>query len=344
MGTSHNAPFMAVPPYSAQSRSGNVGAPVAAGKRFSFWIDNTAAKLGGRKRGNSRDRRLWQELKAVDVGNLAFMWVRGNAVDVSNVVHSRMKDAASHPLYLVLKLNTFTTNETNDIVLIDAARFLKLRSPDCTDMWFIGLPQSLVARWLPGREGPVAKVLKGHEGWSGVLSAYLRGLDFDHLQGIASLFEQELLGEHVFSMLSFALLQGSEPRSNRNSSSVRDRALHEDMCRWIRDNHADPEISAAKLAKHFHSSARYVHKVFARAGQGTTFRDTVQQVRLQMADRMLRVPSDPPMTVAQIAYRCGFSDPSYFGFVFRKHYGCTPRELVAALPPPECRPVARIDK
>ncbi len=54
--------------------------------------------------------------------------------------------------------------------------------------------------------------------------------------------------------------------------------------------------------------------------------DTVQQVRLEVAARMLRAPSAPPLTVAQIAYRCGFSDPAYFGFVFRKQYGCTPGE------------------
>ena len=337
---------MALLPYSAQRRIGNIGSPVAAIKRFSFWIDSTGAKREHSKRGSSKHGRFWQELKAVDVGDLAFMWVRGNAVDVSDVMHSRMKDAASHPLYLVLKLNTFTTNETNDIVLVDATRFLKLRSPACTDMWFIGLPHSLVARWLPGTDGPVAQILKGHEGWSGLLSAYLRGLDFNHLQGIASSFEQELLGEHVLSMLSFALLQNG-PASNGDPSSARNRALHEDMCRWIRDNYADPDISATRLANQFHSSARYVHKVFANAGRGMTFRDTVQQVRLEMAAQMLRAPSTQPMTVAQIAHRCGFSDPAYFGFVFRKQYGCTPGSLVSALPAVSAvpaQPITRADQ
>jgi AraC-like DNA-binding protein len=327
---------MARLPYSAQRRIGNAGGPVAVRKRFSFWIDTPSAKREASKQGNSKNARLWQELKAVDVGELAFMWVRGNAVDVGSVVHSRMKDAASHPLYLVLKLNTFTTNETNDLVLVDADRFLKLRSPACTDMWFIGLPHSLVTRWLPGTEGPVAKVLKGHEGWSGVLSAYVRGLDFNHLQGVASPFEQELLGEHVLSMLSFALFKNGL-KSDADPSSARNRALHGDMCRWIRNNYADPDISAAKLADQVHSSARYVHKVFADAGGGMTFRDTVQQVRLEVAAQMLRAPSTPPMTVAQIAHRCGFSDPAYFGFVFRKQFGCTPRGLVPTLAAPPDR-------
>ena len=316
---------MALLPYSAQSRTGS---PAAAGKRFTFWIDDASAKREG-----SKQARFWQELKAVDVGNLAFMWLRGNAVDVSTVMHSRMKDATSHPLYLVLKLNTFTTNETNDIVLVDAHRFLKLRSPACTDMWFVGLPHSLVARWVPGMDGPVGKILKGHEGWSGVLSAYLRGLDFNHLQGIASSFEQELVGEHVLSMLSFALLQGG-PARHLDRSSARNRALHEDMCRWIHENYADPHISATRLADQLHASVRHVHKVFASSGSGMTFRDTVQQVRLEVAARMLRAPSAPPLTVAQVAYRCGFSDPAYFGFVFRKQYGCTPGKHALALPAP----------
>lgn len=324
---------MPLPPCSAQPRLDKIGSRVAAKKRFSFWIDNSGTKGGHSKPERSKERRFWQELKAVDIGELAFVWVRGNALDVGDIMHSRMKDAASHPLYLVLKLNTFTTNETNDMVLVDATRFLKLRSPACTDMWFIGLPRSLVIRWLPGTEGPVARVLKGHQGWSGMLSAYLRGLDFNHLQDIASSFEEQLLGEHVLSMLSFALLQ-NEPRTCDSRSSSRSRALHEDMCHWIRDNYADPGISATMLANHFHSSARYVHKVFANAGGGLTFKDTVRQVRLEMAAQMLRTRTTPPATVAQIAYRCGFSDPAYFGLVFRKQYGCTPGTFAPALPAP----------
>lgn len=319
--------------YPTQRRIHGTGSPVAAKKRFSFWIDSTGAKHKKPKQEGSDYRRLWQELKAIDVGELAFMWVRGNAVDVGSVVQSRMKDAASHPLYLVLKLNTFTTNETNDIVLVDAHRFLKLRSPACTDMWFVGLPRALVTRWLPGTVGPTGRILRGDEGWAAVLSAYLRRLDFNHLQGIASSFEQELVGEHVLSMLSFALLQ-SGPASHGDRSSARNRVLHENMCRWIRENYADPRISATRLANHLNASARHVHKVFANAGVGLTFRDTVQQVRLEMAAQMLRARSAPPLTVAQIAHRCGFSDPAYFGLVFRKKYGCTPGKLALALPAP----------
>ncbi len=123
---SQNAPsHRRILPRFAQSRTGKPGGPVAAKKRFSFWIESNGAAHENPEREGSDYRHLWQELKAVDIGELAFMWVRGNAVDVGNVVEGRMKDAASHPLYLVLKLNTFTTNETNDMVLVDASRFLK---------------------------------------------------------------------------------------------------------------------------------------------------------------------------------------------------------------------------
>lgn len=54
-------------------------------------------------------------------------------------------------------------------------------------------------------------------------------------------------------------------------------------------------------------------------------RDALQCERLDAALRMLRTAANSNTYMAQIAYRCGFSDAAYFGLVFRKVFGCTPR-------------------
>ena len=79
-----------------------------------------------------------------------------------------------------------------------------------------------------------------------------------------------------------------------------------------------------KLAADFNVSVRYVHKAFANAGRGMTFLDTVQHERMEAAMRMLRTSNISNTQISQIAYSCGFTDPAYFGLVFRKYQGCAP--------------------
>jgi AraC-like DNA-binding protein len=165
--------------------------------------------------------------------------------------------------------------------------------------------------------------LRGNKGWTGVLANYLRAMSLEHLSTVANQFEREMVGEHVLSMLSMALSQ-NELAHDPEVVSARDRALHDRMRMWIRDHYADPEVSAAKLAADFNVSVRYVHKAFASAGRGMTFLEAVQRERMEAAVRMLRTSSISNMQISQIAYRCGFTDPAYFGLVFRKYQGCAP--------------------
>jgi AraC-like DNA-binding protein len=312
--------------------------PSSARRRLSFFVGTADPGGSVEHFDHATPASLWVDVRSVDIGGLAFMWVRGNAIDVGRILREQHKDAASHPLYLLLKLNAVIANEAADMVLVDADRFLQLRSPACNDMWFVGLPRLLVSRWLPGIPSPEAILLKGNVGWVGLLLAYLRRLDFVQLRGVTSPFEQELMGEHIMSMLSFALSQSKGPALLPDPVPPRNRAQHVDMRRWIVDNCADPEMDAAKLARHFHSSVRHVHKVFASAGGGQSFLETVRQARLEMAARMLSGPAAASVQVAQVAYRCGFSDPAYFGLVFRKHYGCTPGAFADAHAPGRSAP------
>lgn len=45
------------------------------------------------------------------------------------------------------------------------------------------------------------------------------------------------------------------------------------------------------------------------------------RLRLRLAERLLR---DPQLTVEDVGCRCGWSDPNYFGRVFRRHAGSPP--------------------
>jgi AraC-like DNA-binding protein len=304
--------------------------------RFAYWADEFGKSIGyvGLESPFRSDFHQW--LSVVDLSALSLARLRGSAVS-SSAEPGQVKDVELHPFQLMLKVGdgpstirqgSEATVQSGDLVLIDSLQKMRMQAHVAVNSLLVGLPKPLVTRWLPDAEAAAAQRLDGGKGWSSVLAAYLNAMSIDDAQAVRSPFEQELVGEHILSMLSFALSQNGFVRDSDTVSS-RDRALHLRMYNWIRDNYADPEVSAAKLAARFHVSVRYVHKVFANAGRGITFLDVLQHERLEAAVRMLRTASVSHTFVAQIAYRCGFSDPAYFGLVFRKRYGCSPRAFAA---------------
>ena len=63
---------------------------------------------------------------------------------------------------------------------------------------------------------------------------------------------------------------------------------------------------------------------FFKSRTGKTFVDTLNEIRLGHASRML---IDTTQSVSEIAYRCGFNNMSNFNRIFKKKKQCTPTEL-----------------
>jgi YesN/AraC family two-component response regulator len=65
-----------------------------------------------------------------------------------------------------------------------------------------------------------------------------------------------------------------------------------------------------------------------KAEYGMTFLDYVCQQRIEEAKRLLE---NPAIAVTDVAGAVGFTDPSYFGRVFRRAVGCSPSEFRDAI-------------
>ena len=63
---------------------------------------------------------------------------------------------------------------------------------------------------------------------------------------------------------------------------------------------------------------------FFKSRTGRTFIDTVNEVRLGQASRML---IDTTHNITEVGYKCGFNNMSNFNRLFRKKKGCTPKEF-----------------
>jgi AraC-like DNA-binding protein len=63
---------------------------------------------------------------------------------------------------------------------------------------------------------------------------------------------------------------------------------------------------------------------FFRARTGITFMDSLLEMRLGHASRLL---IDTTQSVSEVAYNCGFNNISNFNRLFKKKKGCTPKEF-----------------
>lgn len=90
-------------------------------------------------------------------------------------------------------------------------------------------------------------------------------------------------------------------------------------------NHYKDKITIAQIADAVGISEREVMRSFRKRLNQSPIEYLISY-RLNEAKKMLL---NNELSITEICYECGFSDSSYFGKVFRKAYGLTPREYRA---------------
>lgn len=121
-------------------------------------------------------------------------------------------------------------------------------------------------------------------------------------------------------------LAGSEHSVNdTNSSNQRLMSLNLEWLAHIEQlialHYADPEFSTARAASLVYLSERSLQRRFKQLC-GQTFKEYLIRYRLQQACYKLQ----QGVRVAQVAFECGFNDPSYFSQRFRLYYGLSPSQ------------------
>lgn len=89
---------------------------------------------------------------------------------------------------------------------------------------------------------------------------------------------------------------------------------------YIRQHYAESDLSVEKLCAYLHLSSTYFSTLFKRE-TGTSFTAYVTTVRMEAAAEAIRDTEEKTYLIAQ---RCGYEDPNYFSYVFKRHFGVTP--------------------
>jgi AraC-like DNA-binding protein len=92
---------------------------------------------------------------------------------------------------------------------------------------------------------------------------------------------------------------------------------------------ADPELSAAVLARELSVSVRTLQRAFTAAGESVSA--YIRSRRLEEARLALTAPSTR-LSVTELAAHWQFADSSHFIRAFKKHYGRTPTDYARSVP------------
>jgi len=85
----------------------------------------------------------------------------------------------------------------------------------------------------------------------------------------------------------------------------------------------DKDISLSEAAK-LAGMTEVALSRFFKQRTGKTFVDTLNEIRLGHASRML---IETTQSIAEVAYHCGFNNISNFNRIFKKKKDCTPKDF-----------------
>jgi AraC-like DNA-binding protein len=160
-------------------------------------------------------------------------------------------------------------------------------------------------------------------------------LQFDAKQGVGALFSDMLrlipshfvnmsteahgaLGQQLVDLLVLAL-KSDERALFSQASAVREAHLSR-IEQFVRTHLAEHELSPERAASACTISVRYLHELFRDTNQ--TFGAWVREQRLSAAKLAIEDRANN-QTIAEIAYRWGFSDQAQFSRLFRAAFGAT---------------------
>lgn len=126
----------------------------------------------------------------------------------------------------------------------------------------------------------------------------------------------ETFSETLKSILTFSL----EYRDSKITGKYQDVILK--AKKYIDEHYADQNTTLTTVADVVCLSPNHFSTIFSQECK-TTFIEYLTDVRIENAKRLLK---ETDMKGYDIAYECGFSDPHYFSYIFKKNTGLSPRE------------------
>jgi AraC family transcriptional regulator, positive regulator of tynA and feaB len=202
--------------------------------------------------------------------------------------------------------------EPGNCLLVDCLSGFKFEFPEGVDALVLEVGRDWIQGWLPVPEEAAGQVFGRTPGWGATLSSALSNLMPTTIGDLS--MPDSAVAEQIAVLLGLATTPAAAPLTTHK------RVLLKRVSETLRDRCHEPELDPSAVASALGLSRRYIHMLFAAAG--TTFSNELYGFRLQRAQRLLQDRRYDGVGIAEIAWNCGFSEPSHFSR--RKCFGVPP--------------------
>ena len=295
-------------------------------RRLDYWTDAVSTALFGMSVVVPSTARFWSVATATSLDALTICAIVGSGRLASRGADDirRANDAGYCLSVDFSRCWSLTVEgrrvalEPGDLVVVDIGRIHSAYYADesAEPRMHIRLPAQWLAKWVRDPDALVGRRLAGTQGWSKVLSAYVRQLGPEAV--LRSPVAHDLLADHLGGLLTLVELEQS---SAGDRMSV-DTGLAGRIVRDIRDRSSDIALSVGEVASELGVSKRTLHRHLSTIGK--TFGGVLQESRVQAALGMLESANAGSLTTAEIGFRAGFADPSHFVRVMAHRLEKTP--------------------
>lgn len=207
--------------------------------------------------------------------------------------------------------------QPGDFTLCDLTRPYVVRSDRPCRLLVVGIPRSLLLRYVPFPEELTALAMSRRDSMNGLLSDYLQTLWARFPEGLP-LPDAWQVCQATMSLVGGAYERLAQDRTTRRSAASAHRARI--RC-YIEKHLTDPDLTPASIASGCQINVRYMHRL--QALEKETLARYILRRRLEECARALTAPQQR-RSVTEIAFLYGFKSATHFGRAFRDRYGVTP--------------------
>lgn len=302
--------------------------------RAKLWAEAMEASGSSFEMGIVTSRKFHGEVTVLQLGRVQLGSAKTIADGAVNVVRSeaRLRQDGDYRIMIVINRGDTPMSvrqfdrkidlKRDEMTVLAMDMPSECSTPQSGQSHVIFLPREILQQ--PGRmlESLSATRLKTHR-----TAQLLLSQNVQQLLGAKEDFEPNLetaSGEYIVQLASTILQKQSLQPAKQQAKDPETRVA--DIRKQIARSYRIPDLKPAAIGERLGLSARSVQHVLSQ--NGSTFSEELMAMRLEAAFGMLRSGATAP--VADIAFKCGFSDLSTFHRAFRARYGKTPNAARAA--------------